>query len=194
MTWCSSLATSSFREHLSLSLQPPVTTSWPTSCLMPKSFPHRWLTCSLSLRLICFFSAPASLYVCLLVLLPHIILPSPCHVSLSAEEIQLENELGRDKNSTCIRDDKVLFISLVPKLFFSACYWSCSHHTVLICCLLLSSHYSSFQFTLLSVFHALSPLLLFSVPSHFFHFYLFSADIHPTNSIPKKHTTKQTNK
>ena len=43
-------------------------------------------------------------------------------MSLSAEEIQLETELGGDKNSTCIMDDnKVLFISLVPKVFFRAC-------------------------------------------------------------------------
>lgn len=38
--------------------------------------------------------------------------------------------------------------------FFRACYWSCSHHTVLIRCLLLSSHYS-FQFMLSSAFHVL---------------------------------------
>lgn len=38
-------------------------------------------------------------------------------MSLSAEEIQLETELVGDKNSICIMDDKVLFISLVPKRF-----------------------------------------------------------------------------
>lgn len=97
-----------------------------------------------------------------MVLLPPIVLPSPCHGSLSAEEKQLETELGRDKNSTCIKDDRVLFISLVPRHFFRACYWSCSHHTVLICCLFLSSHYSSFQFTL-SAFHVLSSV--FPLPS-----------------------------
>lgn len=44
---------------------------------------------------------------------------SPCHVRVSAKEIlvQLETEVGRDKNSNFTGDNKVLFMSLVPKLF-----------------------------------------------------------------------------
>lgn len=44
---------------------------------------------------------------------------SPCHVRVSAKEIlvQLETEVGGDKNSNFTGDNKVLFMSLVPKLF-----------------------------------------------------------------------------